>query len=257
MVDWRPSVLFLWLLFVGAYLYIIGPLRRRSGAPLHHRQIASFMIGALVLIVALQSPLDYLAERYLLTAHMVQHMLLVLVVAPLLLAGTPGWFLRPIVHRSGLWPVARFVTQPILALLLFHVAYTAYHLPTFYVASLTSEPLHALMHLVFLATAVLTWWPLLSPLPDLPRLSYPLRMLYVCAKVVLDQPVAALISLAPEPLYSFYASAPRVVGLTPLEDQQIAGLVMWVGGSLFYFLLLTAIFFRWALGAEASAKARA
>lgn len=256
-MDWEPTVLLGWLLFVGAYGYIVGPLGRRYGRPLDHGQARAFAVGAIVLLLTLQSPLDDLADRYLFSAHMVQHMLLVFVAAPLLLAGAPGWFLRPLLRRPVVWPLARLATQPLVALVVFNLVFTVYHLPLLYNASLESEPLHALMHVLFIGTAILTWWPLLSPLPDLPRLSYPLRMLYVCAQVVLSQPVGALVTLASEPLYGHYVAAPRIIGLTALEDQQVGGLLMWVGSPLFFFAVLTVIFFRWALRSESGAGVRA
>lgn len=257
MIEWKPTVLIGWALFVGAYLYIVGPLRRRYGQPENRGQVIAFLTGVLLLLLALQSPLDYLAGYYLFSAHMLQHMLLAYGAAPLLVMGTPGWFLRPIIRRGLLWPLARLLTQPVVALIVFNAVFTLYHVPPLYVASLTSEPLHALMHLVFLGTAALTFWPILSPLPDLPRLSPPLQMLYLAAQTVVSQPVGALVTLASEPLYGPYSAAPRILGLTALEDQQVGGLLMWIGGPLFFFGVLTIVFFRWALRQDAGAGARA
>lgn len=257
MIEWKPTFLIAWMLFVAAYLYIVGPLARRYGQMRDRGQIVAFMAGALVLLLALQSPLDYLAGHYLFSAHMLQHMLLAYAAAPLLLIGTPGWFLRPIVRRRALWPLARLLTRPLVALVVFNAVFTLYHMPALYIASLASEPLHALMHLLFLSTAVLTWWPIVSPLPDLPRLTYPLQMLYLAAQTVLSQPVGALVTLAGQPLYAPYAAAPRLLGLTALEDQQLGGLLMWVGGPLFFFCVLTVVFFRWALRHETGADVRA
>lgn len=255
MIDWQPTVVIGWLLFVGAYLFIVGPLGQRYSKPTDRTQVAAFLAGAVILFLTLQSPLDVVADRYLFSAHMLQHMIMVFAVAPLLLVGTPGWFLRPIVRQRALWPIAHFLTRPLVGLVLFNGVFTLYHFPTFYNASLASELLHALMHLVFLATAVIAWWPVMSPLADLPRLSYPLQLLYLGAQSVLCQPVGAIITLAPEPLYTPYATAPRIIGLSPVEDQQIGGLMMWVGAVLLYFCFLTIVFFRWALQSEARDRA--
>lgn len=251
MVEWQPTVIIGWLAVLGAYLYVIGPLARRYHKPVNRGQAAAFLFGMAILFLALQSPLDYLSDHYLFSAHMLQHMLMIFAVAPLLLAGTPGWFLRPLLRQRVTWPLARVLTRPLMSLLLFNGVFTLYHFPILYNASLASEPLHAVMHLVFLGTALLSWWPILSPLADLPRLSHPMQLLYLGAQSVLCQPVGAIITLTPEPVYQPYATAPRIIGLSALEDQQLGGLLMWVGGVLLYFCFLTVVFFRWALQSEA------
>ena len=146
---------------------------------------------------------------------------------------------------------ARRATRPLAAGALFSVPITLWHFPQFYEAALEHHPLHIAQHLVFLATAVIMWWPVLSPLPELPRASYVTQLLYL---FVLGLPMSlagALITLANDLLYPFYASAPRVWGLTPAADQQLGGLLMWVVGTIYLWVAATVVWFRWAAREEA------
>src|SRR6266516_4730082 len=122
--------------------------------------------------------------------------------------------------------LARWATRPLMAGLLFSAPITLWHFPQFYQAALEHHALHIVQHLVFIATAVIMWWPILSPVPELPRASYLMQLLYL---FVLGLPMSlagALITLADGVLYPFYSAAPRVWGLTPLADQQLGGLLM-------------------------------
>jgi len=118
--------------------------------------------------------------------------------------------------------------------------------PIFYEAALRNHNLHVFQHLVFLATAVLMWWPVLSPVPELARLPYPGQMLYLFLLGIPMSVTGALITLSDRILYPFYTAAPRVWGLTPLADQQIGGLLMWVPGGLVLWLAMTVVWFRWS-----------
>jgi len=99
---------------------------------------------------------------------------------------------------------------------------------------------------MFLVTAVLVWWPLVSPMPELPRLSYPGQMLYSFLMTLPMTIVSIFIVYADHVLYPAYASAPRLWGLSPLEDQRLGGLIMWIPGGLFFYLLTAVVFFKWA-----------
>ncbi len=244
--DWTLRLglgLLVWLYFVG-----IGPLRRhyRLARRVDRAQVVKFLAGVAILFIALEGPLHDLSDNYLFSAHMVQHMLLTLFAPPLLIAGTPPWLLRPLVRDRRVYRVARFLTAPLVALLVFNVPFTASHFPLFYQRTLEDHGVHVAEHLIFLATAVITWWPILSAMPELPRLSYPLQMVYVFAQTFSGFVVGAFLTNAPRPLYEFYVQAPRVFAITPLDDQRIGGLLMWIGGGVFYLLVFTAIFFVWA-----------
>jgi len=208
-----------------------------------------FMAALLVLLVALNGPLHDLSDYYLFSAHMVQHLLLTLVVPPLLLAGTPPWMADALVRRLGrarpLEALMRAATRPVPALALYAVALIVWHLPGPYNAALAHHRLHILEHLVLIATALVAWWPVLSPSVLLPRLHYGAQILYLFAFGIPMTVVAAMITAAEDTLYPFYAAAPRIVGLTPLADQRLGGLIMWVPAGLIPLVAFTVVFFRW------------
>src|SRR5438270_650375 len=101
--------------------------------------------------------------------------------------------------------------------------------------AMAHHDVHIVQHLMFLAAAVIMWWPILSPLPELPRLSYPGQMLYLFLMTIPMSIVAVCITYADSVVYPFYASAPRVWGISPMNDQMIGGLIMWVPGGLYFF----------------------
>ena len=121
----------------------------------------------------------------------------------------------------------------------------AWHLPPLYNYALAHHAVHIGQHLMFLVVSVLMWWPVLSPLPELPRLSYPGQMLYLFLLTIPMAIVAVYISYADTVLYPLYASAPRVWGITPMSDQLIGGLIMWIPGGLYFYTIISFVFFKW------------
>ena len=210
---------------------------------------ALFAVALLVLLVALNGPLHDLSDYYLFSAHMVQHLLLTLVVPPLLLAGTPRWIADALVvglgRVRGLGALLRVATRPVPALALYAVALIGWHLPGPYGAALEHHRLHVVEHLVLMATALVAWWPVLSPSARLPRLHYGAQILYLAAFGIPMTVVAAMITGAEHTLYPFYAAAPRLFELTPLADQRLGGLIMWVPAGLIPLVAFTVVFFRW------------
>jgi putative membrane protein len=190
-------------------------------------------VAILLLALALLSPLDELSDRYLLVAHMIQHLLLVLLVAPLLVRALP----RP-------W-AALIRVKPLLAFAAFNVVFAISHIPVWYEATLVHEPLHVLEHVLYLGTGMLNWLPVLTPVRER-RLAEPMQMLYLFLETLPMFLVGSLLSLSDSVLYPSYLRAPRVAGIGALEDQSLAGLLMWIGGSFFYLGALTIVFFRWA-----------
>jgi putative membrane protein len=213
---------------------------------LSRRQQVSFFSGLLVIFLSLNGPLHDLSDTYLFSAHMVQHLLLSLAVPPLLLAGTPGWLLRPFLSNAKIATVARAITRPTRCFIIFNVVIAAWHLPPLYNTAMAYHPIHIVQHLTFMAASVLMWWPFLSPLPELPRLSYPGQMLYCFLMVIPMSIVSIYIAMADHVLYPAYSIAPRVWDITPLSDQQIGGLIMWIPGGLLFYVVMTFVFFKWA-----------
>ena len=211
-----------------------------------------FFIGLAGLFLSLNGPLHDLSDGYLFSAHMVQHLVLSLLVAPLLIAGTPGWMLRPLLDVPGLGPAVRWLTRGMVCFALFNVVLAAWHVPALYNLALAHHPVHILQHLMLLSASVLMWWPILSPLPELPRLAYPGQMLYCFLMVIPMSIIAIYITMADTLLYPAYASAPRLWGISPSMDQHLGGLIMWIPGGLFFYGVMTFVFFKWANRGEDS-----
>ncbi len=241
--DLHPSVVAGLVLLGGLYVFW-GGLRA------DRRRIIAFAASLLVLFVALNGPLHNLSDRYLFSAHMAQHLLLTLLFPPLLLYGTPAWVVRPLLTPRWVMALARVVTRPMVAAAVFTAPIVLWHLPLFYEAALRHHGLHIVQHLVFVAGGVLMWWPILSPVPELPRIPYPGQMLYLFLLGLPMSLTGALITLSDEVLYPFYAAAPRVWGLDALADQQIGGLLMWVPGALALWGAMTVVWFRWSAWEE-------
>ncbi len=255
MWNWDPSILLGLALFLGLYLAAIGPLRShfKASTPVSRPQATWFILGTLVILLALVSPLDELGDTYLFSAHMTQHSLLVFVVPPLLLAGTPAWLADALVRPRLVHPLARFLTRPTSAYLLFNLIFAAWHFPTFYEAALDNQNIHIVEHLCFLVTAVLNWWPVFSPSTLLPRLSPPVQLVYLFLEGIPCTVLGAIIIFTPTILYPAYASAPAQLGLTPMNDQQIAGLIMAMPGAMAYMIAMTVVFFNWQKKEQATA----
>ena len=239
--DLHPSVVIGLVLLGGLYVYW-GGLRGTS-----RRKIAAFAGSLLVLFGALNGPLHNLSDQYLFSAHMAQHLLLTLVFPPLLLYGTPAWVVRPLLRPRWVMALGRVVTRPLWAALLFTGPITIWHAPALYEAALRNHNLHIVQHLIFLTTAVVMWWPVLSPVPELPRIPHLLQMLYLFLLGIPMSITGALITLSGSVLYPFYAAAPRVWNLSPMDDQQIGGLLMWVLGGLMLWIVMSVIWFRYSV----------
>jgi putative membrane protein len=230
----------LWL--ARAWSQARGPEPRRPTA----LQSTAFGAGLVVLFLALNGPLHDISDYYLFSGHMVQHLVLTIAVPPLLLIGTPGWMLRPALRIPVVASIARAVTTPIAAFTLFNVVLAGWHLPPLYNSAMYYHSVHIVQHLMFLVASVIMWWPLLSPLPELPRLSYPGQMLYSFLMTLPMTVISIFIVYADHVLFPAYASAPRLWGLSPLEDQRLGGLIMWIPGGLFFYLLTSVVFFKWS-----------
>jgi putative membrane protein len=176
---------------------------------------------------------------------MVQHLLITMIAPPLLFLGTPRWLFRPLLRLPLALPIGRALTHPVVTFLAFNATFVLWHAPAFYDAALRSEPVHILEHVTMFVTAALTWWPIFSPLDELPPLAPPLQCLYLFFESIPPTILGALITFSGGVLYPTYARAPRVWGLTAEIDQQLGGLIMWIPGALIYLGVLTVVFFRW------------
>ena len=230
-----------------AYLLAVGPIRERYNLAdeIDPRRVATFTTGVLVILVALLSPIHELSDSYLFSAHMVQHVLLTLIAPPLLIIGSPDWIIRPLLRPDWAFRVARVLTHPVVAFASFNIIFSMWHIPGLYNLSVTNHGVHIVEHLVFMAAAVMMWWPLASNMPELPRLIYPLQIAYLFLLSIAQLILFAPITFSSKPLYEWYANAPRIWDVSALADQQVGGIIMKMGGGLIFLTLIVVLFFRW------------
>jgi putative membrane protein len=242
----HPEVLLLFGTILAAYLWA---WRRHVGATgdaeERARKTKFFVAGVLVLAIGASWPMHDLAERYLYSIHMVQHMLFTFAAAPLVLAGLPAWMLRSMLRPVWLFRVVRFITRPVMALVIFNGVLLAVHWPAMVTLTAQSEWFHFGAHVVLVGASLLMWWPVLSPLPELPPLPPPGQMIYLFLQSLVPTIPASFLTFGSTPLYKVYIGFPRIWGISALLDMRIAGLTMKIIGGLILWGFITAIFFRW------------
>jgi putative membrane protein len=254
--SWRPDPLILGILVLTALFYRsglahLGARRRQLVRPAH---VAAFAGALLVLAIALASPLE-LAASSVFAAHMVQHLLLMLVVAPLLVCGRPVLVLggamplrgRRLSVRVRARPSVRSARDalfhPVSAWVIGVVVLWAWHLPALYEVALRHDALHALEHASLIATAALVWALALGRARR--SLAIPAASGLLLATALQSGALGAVLALARRPLYPIHASVAPSWGLTPLEDQQLAGGLMWVPPGIVYTVVIAALLAHW------------
>lgn len=242
MESLHPSVLIGVAAMAAAY---IGA-SRLSGRGVSRNQAIAFAGALIIILISLCGPIDELEDDRLFFAHMFQHLLLCLVMPPLLLMGLTDWMVRPLVLNRWIRPLARMAFNPVIAFLVYNGALVVIHAPRVYDLMCRNDAVHISVHLVLMAVGVIFWWPLLSPLPEMPRLSYPAQMIYLFLLLIPMAAVAAPISFATSVIYPWYLEGPHPFGVLPLADQVAGGLLMWVGAGFYVICVATLIFHRWA-----------
>jgi putative membrane protein len=248
----HPDVWLLVLVLEGGYLWAISRLRPESPpggehaeAAVTRRQITWYTLGVAALWVASDWPIHDFAERYLFSVHMFQHMLISLVAPPLMLLGMPTWLLRRLIAPRPLQWAIRNLARPFFALVIFNAVIVITHWPLVMDGMLEHHPLHFVGHAVLFSAAILMWWPVVSPLPEMPTLSYPGRMVYVFLQSIVPTVPASFLTFGSSPVYHFYTHVPRIWGISVLTDQMVAGLLMKLGGGAILWGVLAVTFFRW------------
>ena len=251
--SWEPTVVIGIAALSVAYVlaWRRGRLSGRDDvAPWFRSQAARrwyFAAGTAVGFVALLSPIDTGGDEYLFSLHMVQHLLLMMVAPPLCLLGIAG-LRSPAAGPPGrLRRAWALLVHPWTATLIFSSVLLVWHIPALYDATLTTEPIHVVEHLSFIAVGVVFWWPIVDPMrgPDRRRWVSPFAKIAMLVASGIPPTVLGLIfTLAPRAFYDFYARAPRLWGLSPVVDQQIAGVIMFGAGNLIYFVAVVAVFMR-------------
>ncbi|HJP65317.1 MAG TPA: cytochrome c oxidase assembly protein [Actinomycetota bacterium] len=245
----HPEVGLLVAVLAGAYewaLRRVGPDHVGPGEPVATtRQRVAYFLGVATIAVAAEWPVHDLAERFLFSVHMFQHLLLSLVTPGLMLVGAPPWLLRLLLRPRAVHAVARQVTRPFVALILFNAVIVITHWPAFVDLTLRSELFHFGAHAVLFLSALCMWWPVVSPLPEMPSLSYPARMVYLFLQSIVPTVPASFLTFGSTALYPRYATFSRIWGIDVLTDQRIAGLMMKILGGAILWGVMAVIFFRW------------
>ncbi len=252
MIDWthwhNEPILTGGLIFLGwLYAILTGPLRihLQPGVPYPRRHAVKFYAALACFYLAVGSPLDQVAERFLLSAHMFQHQLLMYPAAVLFLLGLPDWLVRPVTGQPALRPVLRVVTNPIVCGVIYVSVITCWHLPFLYDWALQNRVVHIGEHFMMFGASLLYWWPLLSPSKEFPPAKRAWQMLYLPAVIIGLVPLFAYITFSTDVLYPTYEYAPRITGLSPASDQLLAGCMMELIGMLVAFIAYSVSFYRW------------
>jgi putative membrane protein len=248
---WQPHPE-VWLLIAGvaglaAYaLRVVGPKVVEPGTPVIRRgQLACLVLGVVLLWVASDWPMHDVAEEYLFSVHMSQHMLLTYVIPPVFLLATPEWLARLVLGQGRARRVFLAAARPVPAALAFNALLLFTHWQAVVNASVESGPLHYVVHTALVVAAVVMWVPVCGPLPEL-RLSYPGQMLYLFVTSIIPTVPAGWLTFAEGAVYSAYDIPERLGGISVTHDQQAAGLIMKLVGGGFLWVIITTRFFQWA-----------
>ncbi len=231
-------------------IYLRGWLAIRRTRPAYFRQwrLAVTLLGLLALWVALASPLDAFADA-LLSAHMIQHLLLISIVPPLLLLGSPvvpvlrglpraftRTVLGPVLGSQSLLWIGRLATKPIFAWVALNLTFLLWHVPAAYDYALWNQPWHRLEHLCFLGTALLFWYPVIQPWPARRhRLGWGI-LLYLVTADFANTALSAFLAFVDRPVYRYYLIRPNPFHVDPVSDQAVGGVIMWVIGSIAFLV---------------------
>ena len=259
--PWRfqahVEVWLLMIVIIGSYVYavkVIGPRVVTNGSVVTRRQIQCFTAGALLMWIASDWPIHDIAEEYLYSVHMMQHMMLSYFVPPLMLLATPKWLFDAIFGTGRGFRAMKFLSRAPVAGLLFNVMVMVAHIPDVVNRSVSNGPLHYSLHILLVLTSLLMWMPVCGPERSF-RLQYGGMMIFLFLMSVIPTVPAAWLTFAEGSVYKHYDIPVRVWGLSVTTDQQLAGAVMKSAGSLFLWTIIVVIFFRRFIGrffAEAS-----
>jgi putative membrane protein len=257
LTAWNTNPTTTLLLLVVAYLYVTGLRWHNPSYHIGFWQKVSFFSGLLAIFLALQSPIDPLAD-HLFSIHQVQHMLL-RVIAPILfllglpltpiLRGLPPWMLqgvvRPIVRCANIRSVYRVLAHPVLVILLFMGTLYFWQIPFLHNLALRNGEVHEVMHFSMLVTGLRFWWLFIGPRPGRVRLHYGLRMLILGLIVLPNTLLGAIITFNSSLLYEAYTEVEQPFNLALMTDQQLGGLILWLPGDMMSIIAAGIIMVMW------------
>ena len=236
------------VLLAWVYAVLTGPLRNKvaPGAALPGWRAVSYYSSLVLFYLAVGSPFDQLGERFLFSAHMAQHVVLIYPCAVLWLLGLPVWLVDAIAAPRLMRALGQFFLHPVVAGLLYIMVQSLWHVPALYDLALQDRFVHVLEHITFFGSAVIYWWPVLGVSRCWPPMRVGGRMLYLFAVGVGLTPLFAFVTFSNEVLYPTYEFAPRLIeGFTPMDDQLLAGAIMKLSNVFVTFLALTWVFVSW------------
>jgi putative membrane protein len=266
--DWSLPIWLSASILLTAVIYVRGwlAIRKTRPAPFTSVQFALFLTGLAVLWLSIGSPMDGFADA-LLSAHMIEHLLLMSIVPPLLLGGLPAVPLlrglpAPLTRRAlgpllRMQPLRRFfhwLATPVVAWLAMNTAFLAWHVPAAYDFALEHEGWHDIEHLCFLSTSILFWWCILRPWPSGNRKQGWGMLLYLISADIVNTLLSAFLAFCGRPVYTYYLDHPNPFHVAPVDDQILGAAIMWVAGSTIF--LVPAMVLTLRLAGIGSAKHR-
>jgi putative membrane protein len=259
MIDWthwhnEPYLVGGLILLGWWYALATGPFRARlapPGTPFPRAHAIRFYLGLICFYLAVGSPLDQAGERFLLSAHMIQHQLIIYPAAIGVLTGLPTWLIGHATRAPALQLPFRIFSHPATCALSYTAIISVWHHPALYDWALREKPVHIAEHAMFFISALLYWWPLLSPSQEFPRAKPALQMLYIVGVTILMTPLFAYLAFSSEVLYPTYEYAPRLFdNFSAAQDQLLGAAIMKLGGMFVSFLTLVWIFYTWYQSTE-------
>jgi putative membrane protein len=258
---WQPHPE-VWVLLIGlAGLYLfalrgIGPRLVPAGqAVATPAQKRWFGLGMVLLWFAADWPMHDIAEEYLYSVHMFQHMVLTFLIPPVVLLATPEWLARVLVGNGRIGRAFLKLARPIPAAVVFNAVQLLTHWQYVVNASVSNGLLHYLLHTVVVITAFAVWMPVVSPLPEY-RVSVPAQCIHLFLTSIVPTVPAAWLALAEGALYEAYDTPERLFGISVTSDQQVAGLIMKLGGGVFLWVVIVTLFFKWSAKQDKGTTAR-
>jgi len=242
----HPEVWVLIISLVAAYIYmvrVIGPEAVPEGPVVTRRQTVCFVLTILMFWAASDWPIHDLAENYLYSVHMLQHMMMSYFLAPLALLSIPSWMMRAIIGDGRVYRSVRFLCRPIVAGVIFNSWVMVTHIPGVVNASVSSAPLHYSLHSMLVVTSLLMFMPVCGPIEEF-HLKPAGKMIYLFLQSVVPTVPAAWLTFAEGVVYKKYDVPVRVWNISVVQDQQAAGAIMKLGGSVYLWTIIGVIFFR-------------
>jgi cytochrome c oxidase assembly factor CtaG len=252
--DWSPPIFLTTMVLLSAIVYTRGwfAVRKTRAAQFFVSRLAAFLSGLALLWLAIGSPMDGFADA-LLSAHMVEHLLLMSFVPPLLLLGDPQvpllrglphiltvHLLGPLLRLKALRTLGRFLTRPLVAWLAMNLIFLGWHVPSAYDFALEHERWHDFEHICFLSSSILFWWPLIRPWPTSARYPGWFMIPYLVGADIVNTALSAFLAFCDRPVYTYYLAQPNRFQINPMTDQVVGAVIMWVVGSMVF--LIPAVF---------------